>query len=136
MAVAAQPLVFAALNGLDVIGAELPASFSPRSVALPLMEQWAEVAWGAGAAATTFLIGRYEGGARLGATVLPFVPAETDVVRTPRQLQLMRRTRTFAWCSLAALSVLAVADPVARAFAGVEALHDRRQRSAQPGFRA
>jgi hypothetical protein len=69
----------------------------------------------------TAIVGRYEGGARLGVAVLPFAPAKTDIVRTPRQLQLVRRTRAFHWCSLAALSVLAVADPAARAFAGVEA---------------
>jgi hypothetical protein len=121
MAVAAQPLVFAALNGVDVIGAELPLSSSPRSIALPIMEQWAETAWGVGTAATTFLIGCYEQGPRLGVAVLPIIPAEADVARTPRQLQLLRRTRAFAWCSLAALATLTVADPAARAFAGVEA---------------
>ena len=120
MSVLLQPLVYAPLSGLDVIGAELPLPLSPKRLALPIMEQWAEVAWGAGTAATTFLIGTYENGPRIGVATLPFVPAERDIVRDAGRLRRLRSTRAFAWCTLSALALLPIADPAARAFAGVQ----------------
>ena len=120
MSVLLQPLVYAPLSGLEVIGAELPVPLSPKKLALPIMEHWAEVAWGAGTAATTFLIGAYERGPRVGVATLAFVPAEEDIVRDARRLRRLRRTRAFAWCTLSALALLPIADPAARAFAGVQ----------------
>jgi hypothetical protein len=119
MSVFLQPLLYVHLSGVRVIGAELPLSYSPKSVALPLMEAWADLAFGVGTAATTFLIGKYEQGPRMGVTVVPFTPPENDIVRTPAQLR--RHRRPYAWCTFAALSTLAIADAAARAFAGVEA---------------
>ena len=120
MSVVFQPLVYAPLSGLHVIGAELPLPLAPTRLAMPIMEHWAEVAWGAGTAATTFLIGCYNDGPRLGVATLPFVPPESAIVRTPQDLRRARRSRAFAWCTLAALALLPVADPASRAFAGVE----------------
>ena len=119
MSVMAQPLIYAPLSGLHVIGAELPVPLLPKRVALPVMEHWADVAWGVGTAATTFLIGQYTGGARLGVTTIAYTPPEAEIVRTPAALQRARRHRAFAWCTFAALALTSVADPAARAVAGV-----------------
>ena len=119
LSVLVQPLIYAPLSGLHVIGAELPTPLLAKRTALPLMEHWAEAAWGVGTAATTFLIGQYEEGPRLGVTVLPFVPRETDIIRTPAALRRARNTRSFAWCTFAALALTGIADPAARAVAGV-----------------
>lgn len=122
LSVTVQPLLLAPLTGLHVIGAELPVSLSPRAVALPLMEEWASSVGGAAAAATTFLIGRYSSGPRIGVTVLPIVPAEASIARTTSDVQRLRRAgRTTAWLTMAALSTLAIADAGARVFAGAEA---------------
>lgn len=120
MSVVLQPLVYAPLTGLHVIGAELPLRLSAKRLAMPIMEHWADVAWGVGASATTFLIGAYDGGPRLGVATLPFVPPESSIVRTIKDLHRVRKTQAFAWCTLAALALLPIADPAARAFAGVE----------------
>jgi hypothetical protein len=119
MSVFLQPLIYVRLTGLHVIGAELPLSYSPKSTALPIMEAWADLAWGVGTAATTFLVGKYAQGPRLGVTVVPFTPPEADIVRTPAQLH--RHRRPYAWCTFAAIATLAIADAAARAFAGVDA---------------
>ena len=120
VSVVVQPLIYAPLTGLHVIGAELPLPLSPKRLVMPIMEHWAEVAWGAGTAATTFLIGRYNDGPHVGVATLPFVPPESSVVRTQADLRRVRKTRAFAWCTFAALALLPIADPVARAVAGVE----------------
>ena len=61
-----QPLVFAHVNGFQVLGAELPAT-SGRATPMRLLERWAELAFSADATATTFMIGRYtQNGPRLG----------------------------------------------------------------------
>ena len=91
MSVLVQPLIYAHLSGLHVIGAELPSPLLAKRAVLPLMENWAEAAWGVGTAATTFLIGQYENGPRVGVAVLPFVPREADIVRTPAALRRARQ---------------------------------------------
>jgi hypothetical protein len=117
-----QPLVFAHVNGFQVLGAELPIT-SGRATPMRLLEQWAELAFSADATATTFMIGRYsQDGPRLGVCLLPFAPAASMIVRNVAQ----RRRRlglgaTFLWCTLASLAGTLLADPVARAFASVEA---------------
>ena len=42
MSVLTQPLIWAPVSGLHVIGAELPLALSPSAVALPIMERWAD----------------------------------------------------------------------------------------------
>ena len=117
-----QPLVFAHVNGFQVLGAELPAA-AGRATPMRLLERWAELAFSADATATTFMIGRYNGGGpRLGVCLLPFVPAAATVVRTAVQ----RRARlglgaTFLWCTLASMAGTLLADPIARALASVDA---------------
>ena len=117
-----QPLVFAHVNGFQVLGAELPTS-AARSTPMRLLERWAELAFSAKGLATTFMIGRYrDDGPRLGVCLLPFAPPAAMIVRTVAQ----RRWRlslgaTFAWCTLASMAGTALADPIARALAGVAA---------------
>ena len=53
LSVAWQPLVFAELTGMRVLGAELPIRLTPKTTAMHLMERWAALAWGAAAPATT-----------------------------------------------------------------------------------
>ena len=122
MTSALQPLVFAHLSGMHVLGAELPLSLSPKSLAMRVMERWAGIAWGAAAPATTFMIGRYLDGPRVGVAVLPFIPPTIDVVRTPQdRRRLLARGVTMGWLTFAALAGCAIADPVARAFASIDA---------------
>ena len=121
MSTMVQPLIYASLSGIHVIGAELPLSYSPRSTALPIMEKWASHIGGASAAATTFLIGHYSSGPRVGVTILHTTPDETDIARTPNDVQRLRRYgRTTAWLTFAALASFGIADPAARVFAGTE----------------
>jgi hypothetical protein len=120
-----QPLVYAPLSGLHVLGAELPIEILPKQSALRIMCSWAASAWGSTAVAHTFMVGRYlpdGAGYRVGVTVLPFVPAAHDIVHTPRRrVQLCALGRTAAWCTLAALAGTAVYDPAARVFASMSA---------------
>jgi hypothetical protein len=120
-----QPLVYAPLSGLHVLGAELPIEILPKQSALRIMSSWAASAWGSTAVAHTFMVGRYlldGAGYRVGVTALPFVPAAHDIVRTPRRrIQLHATGRTAAWCTLAALAGTAVYDPAARVFASMSA---------------
>ena len=117
-----QPLVFAHLSGMRVLGAELPLTMSPKTTSLRVIEHWAKLAWGATASATTFMVGRYLEGPRVGVTVIPFQPAEDDIIRTPQgRERALKRGRRFAWFTLSALAGCALADPAARVFASVEA---------------
>ena len=117
-----QPLIYAHLSGLHVIGGVLPLNLSPRDAPMLIMEHWAQLAGGASAVATTFLVGRYEGGPQVGVTALPFAPAEADVVRTPaaRRAALAKGKR-FAWATLAALAGCAAADMAARVLVCLDA---------------
>jgi hypothetical protein len=117
-----QPLVFAHVNGFEVLGAELPIAVA-RSTPMRLLEHWAEMAFSLSAAACTFMIGRYgEAGPRLGVCLLPFEPPPADVVRSADERRArLRRGATFLWCTLACMAGTPLADPIARAFAGVGA---------------
>ena len=117
-----QPLVFAHVNGFEVLGAELPIAVA-RSTPMRLLEHWAEMAFSWSAAACTFMIGRYgEAGPRLGVCLLPFEPPPADVVRSADERRArLRRGATFLWCTLACMAGTPLADPIARAFAGVGA---------------
>ena len=72
MTTLAQPLVFAHTRGLLVLGVELPLPLSPKRSAVLVVERWTALAWGAAASSTTFMLGRYIDGPRIGVTVLPF----------------------------------------------------------------
>ena len=117
-----QPLVFAHVNGFEVLGAELPIAVA-RSTPMRLLEHWAEMAFSLPAAACTFMIGRYgEVGPRLGVCLLPFAPPPAEVVRSAAERRYrLRRGATFLWCTLACMAGTPLADPIARAFAGVGA---------------
>ena len=67
------------------------------------------------------MIGRYNGGPRVGVALLPFVPSDGDIVRsaTERRRATCKSPMRCAWLTFAALAGCAIADPVARVFAGV-----------------
>lgn len=114
------PLILAALNGFEVIGADLQAT-THRSMGLAIATRWAEDA--IGAVSSTFLVGEYERGARLFTAPLNHDPDPSTVVRTPSQRS--RRARAgykLAWCTLAALAGTVCYDPAARAAAACSAL--------------
>ena len=117
-----QPLVFAHVNGFQVLGAELPVA-AARATPMRLLERWAELAFSSDAAATTFMIGRYSAaGPRIGVCLLPFVPPAAMIVRNAAQRRFrLGRGATLLWCTLASLAGTLVADPIARALAGVGA---------------
>jgi hypothetical protein len=117
-----RPLVFAHVNGLQVLGAELPLP-AARATPMRLLERWAELAFSASGLATTFMIGRYrDNGPRVGVCLLPFVPPPDTTVLTARQRRRsLSLGATFAWCTLASMAGTALADPIARALVGVAA---------------
>ena len=120
VAMQATPLVFAPLNGLEVIGAELHLP-THRRMALAIATRWADHA--IADISSTFLVGEYAGGARLLTSPIDHRPPELSVVRTPgeRRRRLSLGTR-FAWCTLAALAGTIAYDPAARALAACSAL--------------
>lgn len=114
------PLVFAALNGYEVVGAEFHIP-THRKLALGIATRWVETAINAPSA--TFLAGEYKGGTRLLASPLDINPPQSQIVRTAAE----RRRRvaagvTFAWCTIAALAGTIAGDPAARAVAACSAL--------------
>ena len=114
------PLIYAALNGFTVLGAELHTP-TQRSLGLTLATRWAEAA--ISTTSSTFLVGEYDEGARLFAAPLNIAVRHRDVVRTPTE----RRRRllsgcAFAWCTLAALVGCVAHDPAARAVAACTAM--------------
>ena len=122
------PLVFAVLNGYEVIGAEfhLPTH---RKLALAVATRWAENA--ISAPCSTFLVGEYQAGTRLMASPIDLHPPSAQVVRTPAQ----RRRRAaagvlFGWCTVAALVGTIAHDPAARAVAACSALRAPVERMA------
>jgi hypothetical protein len=120
VAMLAQPLVYAHLDGLTVIGVELHAQH-PLGMCAAVVRRWAATATAA-LTTTAFLVGGYSDGPRVAAAPLDFAPSAYDVVRTPEQ----RRRRLaagicFAWCTLAALAGCQTADPAARVLVATEA---------------
>ena len=114
------PLIFACLNGFDMLGAELHVH-TPRGVGLAIATRWAEHA--IQATSSTFLVGEYARGARLFAAPLNYHPSESDVVRSPAQRRARaRKGFAFAWCTLAALAGCMAYDPAGRAAAACAAL--------------
>ena len=119
VAMQAVPLVFASLNGFEVLGAELPAH--GRGAALAVATRWAEQA--ISQASSTFLVGTYRTSLKLFAAPLNYSPPESDIVRTPLQRHVRQRAGVaFAWCTLAALAGAIAYDPSARAMAACSAI--------------
>jgi hypothetical protein len=116
LALAAQPLVYAHLDGFTVIGMEL-SELHIRGSVLRLVCQWVNAMAGAVQLAC-FLVGEFIDGPRVAALPLELTPDAAEVVRTPEQRRgWLRRGRKFAWCTLAALAGCITADPAGRAVA-------------------
>ena len=120
VAMQATPLVFAPLNGLEVVGAELHLP-THRRMALAIATRWADHA--IADVSSTFLVGEYAAGARLITSPIDLRPPEHKVVRTAseRRRRLSLGVR-FAWCTLAALAGTVAYDPAARTLAACSAL--------------
>jgi hypothetical protein len=86
----AMPLVLAPLNGIDVIGAHLYEPTQRRS-AVAIASQWADVA--ISATSSTFLVGEYDGGARLIASPIDFQPHTRQIARTAADRRRLQRAR-------------------------------------------
>ena len=115
-----QPLAFAALDGLQVLGAELPLAQLHPGSPLRFAQSWAAAIGGSIAAATTFLVGRYKDGPRVAVVPLEYCPPTQMIVRSVEQRRRRcQRGTVMGWCTLAALSGAAISDPVARALAHV-----------------
>ena len=115
-----QPLVFASLDGMQVLGAELPADLAKTGAPLKVAQSWVQQLGGTVAATTTFLVGRYANGPKVAVAPLEYCPPLRDAVRTREQrVQRQRKGVLMAWCTLAALAGTSISDPAARAFAHV-----------------
>ena len=120
VAMQATPLVFAPLNGLEVVGAELHLP-THRRLALGIATRWADHA--IAAVSTTFLVGEYEQGARLFTSPLDIRPPSLQIVRSSAERRRLRGAGVlFGWCTLAALAGTVAYDPAARALAACSAL--------------
>ena len=114
------PLVFAPLNGVEVVGVQFQAP-TQRRLALTIATRWADHA--ISDRSSTFLVGEYDGGARLFASPLNIVPHAGQVASTPGQRRRMLRSGvTAAWCTLAALAGTVTYDAAARTMAACTAL--------------
>ena len=114
------PLVFAPLNGIEVVGAHFHMS-THRRLALTVAQRWADRA--IRDTATVFLVGEYAAGGRLIAAPLDLNPPAEQVVRTPAQRRrLLQSGVTAAWCTVAALAGTIAYDAAARSVAACAAL--------------
>ena len=114
------PLVYCALDGVSVLGAELEVQ-TTRPSAMRVAHRMSEAALGARSCA--FLVGEYLGGARLFAVPTRYTPHRREIAHTPRALRLLRQAGCVAaWCTLAALGSGVVRDPMSRAVAACTAL--------------
>ena len=121
MSTMVQPLVWAALDGYSVLGAELPAPAARTGAPMTLVRSWSRLIGGTVAASTAFFVGRYEGGPRVAVAPLEYCPPGAEVVRTPGQRQRAHGAGVLmAWCTLAALAGTCVVDPAARAMASID----------------
>ena len=120
VAMQATPLVYAALDGRSVIGAELTLSLH-RPAVLRVATRMIESMLGAPTCA--FLAGEYLGGARIVAAPLDYRPYSREVVTTPTaRLTMSADGWRMAWCTLASLTGTVIHDAAARAVASCAAL--------------
>ena len=116
----ASPLVYAALDGYSVIGAELALTLH-RPAVLRVACRMLDSMLGKGACA--FLAGEYLGGARIVAAPLDYRPNSHELVRTPAAREAMNKAGwKMAWCTLGALAGSIIHDAAARAVASCAAL--------------
>ena len=116
-----QPLIFAALDGFRVIGAQLPASTANTGAPMTLVRKWAQAAGGSMAVGSAYFVGRYKGGPRVAVAPLDYLPPEKFIARTAKQRQTLWRAGVVAaWCTLTALGGTAVAEPAARALVAMD----------------
>ena len=114
------PLVYAALDGRSIIGAELTFAHH-RPAVLRVATRMIESMLGTRTCA--FLAGEYSGGARIVAAPLDYQPHSREVANTPLTRQTMSAAGwRMAWCSLTALTGTVIHDAASRAVASCAAL--------------
>ena len=115
------PLVYAALDGVRVIGAEFDDTFS-RSSAVRAAGEWASVVSTA-LSSVVFLAGEFRDGPRVAVAPLRHVPHLNAVVSTPSQRRSLAASGyTAAWCTLAALAGCVALHAATQAVAAVASL--------------
>ena len=120
VAMQASPLIYAALDGRSVIGAELALTLH-RPAVMRVACRMLDSMLGKGVCA--FLAGEYLGGARIVAAPVDYRPNSHELVRTPAARQAMSEGGwTMAWCTLTALAGSVIHDAAARAVASCTAL--------------
>ena len=116
----ARPLVYAALDGMSVIGAELAVTLNRPAVmrvAVRMLESML------GARPCAFLAGEYLGGARIVAAPLNYRPNNCELIHTPRDRKRMSGAGwRLAWCTLESLAGSSIHDAAARAIASCATL--------------
>ena len=114
VALAAQPLVLAPLDGFTVVGAEL-AEHYVRDSTVRLATSWISAA-ATSIRSACFLAGEFDDGPRLVTAPVGETIPESEVVRVPAQRRrLLKAGRALAWCTLAALAGCPVLEPATRA---------------------
>ena len=120
VAIQTVPLVFASLNGVEVVGVQFQVP-THRRLALTIASRWADAA--ISDRSSTFLVGEYGAGVSLFTSPLDLNPPRAQVARTPSQRRRMFQAGVAAaWCTVAALAGTVVYDPAARAAAACSAL--------------
>ena len=120
VAMQAAPLVYAMLDGVSILGAELDSQLQ-RPPLLRVATRMAEAAIGARTCA--FIAGEYLHGARVVAVPLDYNPGPDETVRSKWDRRRLCEAGILAgWCSLQALGSSIVADPAKRAVAACTAL--------------
>ena len=117
----AAPLVWAATNGMHVLGAELAI---PSRHRLSIAQRWAEFMI-SGAGAVTYLAGRSRAGSHVFVAPVALNPELPAVASSPtRRRQLLRNGHNFAWLTLAALAGTATFEMASHAAFACSALRD------------
>jgi hypothetical protein len=112
------PLVYASLDGVRVIGAELD-QVSTRTSTVNTTRGWAALV-SITLASAVFLAGEYESGPRVAVAPLRNTPSADAIALTPSEHRRLAATgRPSAWCSLAALAGCLTLHVAAQAVAAI-----------------
>lgn len=120
VSVLVQPLIFAHVSGLHTLGVCLPPNIG-RPAAMKRVQNFVSSCVG-GSPAFAFLVGVYEGGAKLFAAPIDIAPEEKAACRSSAQRRrAFRAGAAFLWCTLTALAGTACHDIAARSVLATQA---------------
>ena len=127
LAIDTQPMIYAALDGFHVLGAQLPAAWARTPAPMKLAQAWATALCGEAIASCVFFAGTYTNGPRIAVVPVraswhadaPKPPLQVgDMVYTNAQrLFLVALGVGMAWCTLGALASTPYADVASHAVA-------------------